>query len=62
MPDYTYVDYVYFNNNIYAPKEHHIKFILNQELDFYITSLSNLMDETLTLLPKLFVNKMVKMD
>ena len=28
----------------------------------YITSLSNFMDETLILLPKLFVNKMVKMD
>ena len=45
---------------MYAPKEHHNKLILNQEPDFYITSLSNLMDETLTLLPNLFVDKMVK--
>ena len=60
MPDYNYGDYVYFNNNIDAPKEHHNKFISNQEPDFYIKSLSNLMDETLTLLPMLFVNKVVK--
>ena len=61
MPAYTYGDYVYFNKNIDAPKEHHNQFILNQEPDFYITSLSNFMDETLKLLPKLFVNKMVKL-
>ena len=60
MPDYTYGDYVCFNNNIDAPKEHHNQFILNQEPYFYITSLSNLMDDTLTLLPRLFFNKMVK--
>ena len=62
MPAYTYGSYVYFNNNIDAPKEHHNKFILNQEPDYYITPLSNLMDEILALLPKLFVNKMAKMD
>ena len=60
MPYYTYADYVYFNNIVDAPKEHHNQFILNQEPYFYITSLSKLMDETWTLLPKLFVNKMVK--
>ena len=60
MPDYTYGDCVYFNNNIDAPKEHHNQFILNQEPDFYIISLWNLMDETLTLLPKLFFNQMEK--
>ena len=31
MTDYTYGNYVYFNNNIYAPKEHNNKFIFNQE-------------------------------
>ena len=48
MPAYTYGDYVYFNKNIDAPKEHHNQFILNQELDFYIISPSKSMDETLT--------------
>ena len=33
---------------------------MDQESYFYITSLSNLMDETLTFIPNLFVNKMVK--
>ena len=60
MPFYTYGGCVYFNNKIDAPQEHHNKFIFNRELDFYIASLSNFMDETLTLLPELFVNKMVK--
>ena len=59
-PAYTYGEYVYFNKNIDAPKEYHNQFILNQEPYLYITSLSNLMDETLTLFTKLFVNKMVK--
>ena len=35
MTDYTYGHYVYFNNIIDAPKEHHNKFILNQEPFFY---------------------------
>ena len=39
MSDYTYGDYVYFNNVIDAPKEHYNKFILNKEPYFYITSL-----------------------
>ena len=60
MPTYTYGDYVYFNNIIDAPKEHHNKFILDQEPSFNITSLSNLMDEAWTLLHMLFVNKMIK--
>ena len=33
---------------------------MNQEPGFYITSISNLIDETLTFLPTLFVNKMIK--
>ena len=61
MPYYTYGYCVYFNNNIDAPREHHNQFILNQGQDFYITSLSNLMDGILKLLPKLFVNKVIKM-
>ena len=36
MKAYTYVDYVYFNNIIDAPKEHHNQYIFNQEPDFYI--------------------------
>ena len=60
MPAYSYGDCVYFNNIIDAPKDHHNQFILNQEPCFYITSLFNLMDETLSLLPTLFVYKMVK--
>ena len=59
MSYYTYGDHVYFNNNIYSHKEHHNQFILNQEPDSYITSLSNLMYETLKLLPSLFVDKIV---
>ena len=62
MPDFTYGGYVYLNKNIDAPMEHHNQFLLNQEPDFYITSLSNLMNETLTLLHELFFNKMVIMD
>ena len=58
MPACTYSDYVYFNDNIDALKEHHNQLILNQEPDFYITSLSNLMDDTLTFLTKLFFNTM----
>ena len=57
MVSYTYGDYVYFSNNIDAPKEHHNQLILNQEPYFYITSLSNLMEATLTLLPKIFLIK-----
>ena len=60
MPDYTYDDYVYFHNSVDAPKEHHNYFILNQKLDFYITSLSKLMDDTLTSFPNLFVDGMIK--
>ena len=60
MQAYTYGDYVYLNHDIDAPKKHHNQFIFNQELDYYITSLSNFMNETLTLLPKLFVNKWFK--
>ena len=62
MPANTYGDFVYFNIRIYAPREHQNQFILNQEPYFYITSLSNFMDETLPLLPNLFVNKMIKKD
>ena len=60
MPDYIYGDCVYLDNNIDSPKKHHNQFILNQEPDIYIKSLSSFMDEKLTLLPKIFVNRMVK--
>ena len=60
MPAYKYCDCVYLNNIIDAPKEHHNKFRLRKEPYFYLTSLSNLMDKTLTLLPRSFVNKIVK--
>ena len=60
MPDYTYGDYIYFNNSIDAQKEHHNKFILNQETDFYITSLSKLIDDTFISLTGLFVDRMIK--
>ena len=52
MPAYTYGDYMYFNNSIDAPKEHHNQLTLNQEADFYITSLSKLTDDTFTSLPE----------
>ena len=42
------------------PKEHHNRFILNQNPFFYIISLSNLMDDTFISLPKLFVDQMIK--
>ena len=35
---------------------------MNQEPDFYKTSLSNFMDEKLTLLPMLFFNRMIEKD
>ena len=60
MPAYTYGYNVYFNNIIDSTWEHHNQFILNQEPDFYVTSLSNFMYETFTLLSELFVDKMVK--
>ena len=60
MKNYTYGDLIYFNNNIYTPKEHNNNFILNQKPYFYITSLSKLMDDTSTSLPKLFVDEMIK--
>ena len=60
LPDYTYGNYVYLNNIIDAHKKHNNKFTFNQEQDFHRTSLSGLMCETLILLPKLFVIKMIK--
>ena len=60
MPAYSHGDYVYFNNRIDAPKEHHNKLIFNKELDFYITSLLKLMDDTFTSLPRLFFDIMIK--
>ena len=63
MPDYTYGDYIYFNNNIDTHNEHHNYFILNHIPDFYITSPSKLMDDKFTSSPKLFFDKMIeKMD
>ena len=60
MPAYAYDDYLNLNNSIDSPKEHRNQFIFNQEPYFCITLLSNLMDEKLTFLPKVFVNKMIK--
>ena len=60
MPAYTYGYYVYFSNNINKPKEHHNNFTLNQELDFYITSMLKLMDDTFTSMAKLFVDETIK--
>ena len=51
MPAYTYGDYLYFNNIIDTPKEHHNHFILNQKPDLYIKS---------PLTPKLFVDETIK--
>ena len=56
-PSYTYGDYIYFNNSIDALRKDHNQFTFNHEPEFYITSLSNLMDETLKLLPELFLIK-----
>ena len=60
MPYYTYVEYVYINNQQDAPEEHHIQWILKTQLDTYITSLSKLMEELLKNLPNLFVDEMIK--
>ena len=62
MPGSTYIEYFYFNNDTGLPNEQHNKFMLDQEQDYYITSLQNFMDETLTSLPKLFVNQTGKKD
>ena len=59
MPVYTYDDYVYFNKSIGEPKKHHNYLILNQKPKFYIISLSKLMDNTFTSLPKLFVDEII---
>ena len=60
MPGYTYGDYVYFNNSIGEPKEHHNQLMLNDNPNCYITSLSKLTDDTFTSFPKLFVDEMIK--
>ena len=60
MPSNTYGDYVYFDNNFDTPKEHHNNFILNHKPGFNMRSLSKLIDDTFTSLPKLFVDEMIK--
>ena len=60
IPDYTYGVYVYFICSIDELKEHHDNLILNQEPNFYITSLSKLMDDTFTSFPRLFVDEMIE--
>ena len=57
MKAYNYGKYVYFNNSIDAPKEHHDGLILNQKPKLYITSLSKLMANSFTSLLKSFVDK-----
>ena len=45
MADFTYGDYVKFNNITDIPNEHHHHSMLNQISDVYITSLSKLIDD-----------------
>ena len=60
MPYYTYGGYVCINKKYDAPEDHHIQSILKTHSDIYITSLFELMDESLQDLPKLFVDKNIK--
>ena len=60
MGDYTYGNYVYFNNMTDTPNENHNHFILNQVPSFHITSPLKLMDDIFESLTKLSVNKMLK--
>ena len=60
IPDYTYGDYVSFNNKNDAPDENHIQSILKTNINIYRTSFSKLMYKKLQYLPKLFVDKMIK--
>ena len=60
MPAYIYGDYVYFDKEKNAPKEHYIQSLLKSKTNIYITSLSKLIDETLEYLPKLFFVKIIK--
>ena len=62
MADYAYGDYVYFKKMTYTLNEHQNHFILNQIPDFHITSPSKLMDDIFESLPRLFVDRMQKMD
>ena len=59
MSYYTYDNYLYIHNKNDATEEHHSQSILKKKSDIYITSLSNLMDESLKYLPTLFVDKMI---
>ena len=56
MPGYNYGDYVYFNNITDKPKEHHNHFILNNNPNFYITSLLKLVNDMFTSLTNLFAD------
>ena len=60
MKAYNYGEYVYFNNSIDAPEEHHDRLILNQKPKLYITSLSKLMANSFTSLLKSFVDEIQK--
>ena len=60
MKAYNYGEYVYFNNSIYAPEEHHDRLILNQKIKLYIKSLSKLMANSFTSLLKSFVDEIQK--
>ena len=62
MSDYTYGDYVYFKNTTDKKNEHNNNFTLNQITDFHITSPFKLCNDTFEPFPKLFFNKMIKMD
>ena len=58
MPDYTYDDYVYFNNMNDTQNKHNNNFILNKIPDFHITSPLKWCGDIFESLPKLFLDKM----
>ena len=59
MPEFTFVDYVYFKENEKKPKIHHKNFILDQEPYFTITSELSLLENKLKSLTTLFVKSLV---
>ena len=62
MPAHTYGDYVYFNNMTDTPNEHRNHFILNQILNFHITSPFKLCDDMFEQLPKIFFDQIIIID
>ena len=60
MPYYTYGDYMYINTKYDASEDHNNRSILKTHPHIYITSLSDLMDESLQYLRKLFFDEIIK--